>query len=189
MAFYRRHGLSRVGSEKTTPIRWPISGLLQESLVKGGRELENPRLGGCAGSPQRTALRWLNSLITGKIQGISPKLGPARMLSSLKTNRFATKYPNRQNREFFLRNREPYSAKEGRSSRKGWQEGASLLPTLSRASPLTVVARRVGRRMLRAMAVRGRLRIDVARTTGCSGVLVASGIVGHCRGNCGGSKC
>jgi hypothetical protein len=36
------------------------SGLLRDCVAKARREPENPRLGGCAGSPQRTALRLSN---------------------------------------------------------------------------------------------------------------------------------
>jgi hypothetical protein len=70
-------------------------------FTEGLERAKNAATSGCAGSPQRTALRWLNSLITGKIQGISPKLGPARMPGSLKTNRFATKFPRGKTGNFF----------------------------------------------------------------------------------------
>lgn len=78
-----------------------------------------------------------------------------------------------------------------RTSRKGQQEGRvpPANANVVNGAPLSVVACRVGHWMLRAMAVRGRLRIDVARTTGCSGVLVARGIVGHGRGTGGRTKC
>src|ERR1700687_2949343 len=42
--------------------------------AKSVRDRENTRLIGCAGSLQRTALRRQNSLINGKIEGISPIL-------------------------------------------------------------------------------------------------------------------
>ena len=49
----------------------------QLHLSKSGRlsRAVRRRSTACAGSLQRTALSWLNSLITGKIQGISPILG------------------------------------------------------------------------------------------------------------------
>jgi hypothetical protein len=40
---------------------------------------------GCAGSPQRTALRWLDSLITGKIQGMSSILDTGRLPAARNT--------------------------------------------------------------------------------------------------------
>src|SRR6476620_1484302 len=45
--------------------------------------------GGCVGSLQRTALRPSNSLITGKIEGISSILGPSRVTRPLHNNRLA----------------------------------------------------------------------------------------------------
>jgi hypothetical protein len=75
-------------------------------------EHKNPSIsmtyGGCAGSLQRTALRASNSLITGKIEGISSVLGPSCVTRPLPNNRLAAKFPNGQNRESSLENREPY---------------------------------------------------------------------------------
>ena len=75
-------------------------------------------LAGCAGSQLRTALWWLNSLIHGKIQGISSISGPWHVLGSSNLNRLVAKFPTQQNREFnlensefFLRNREAYADK------------------------------------------------------------------------------
>jgi hypothetical protein len=56
----------------------------------------------------------VKSLITGKIQGISSLWGPSRLARPLVDNRLAAIFPNgenrechRQNRESFLRSREP----------------------------------------------------------------------------------
>ena len=59
-----------------------------------------------------------NSLIRGKIQGISSISGPWRVLGPSNLNRLVAKFPtqqnrefNRENSEFFLRNREAYADK------------------------------------------------------------------------------
>jgi hypothetical protein len=49
--------------------------------------------GGCAGSLLRTALRQSNSLITGKIEGISPILKLSRMTGPAEINGFAGEFP------------------------------------------------------------------------------------------------
>ena len=61
-------------SERMTVDWWRSFGLLADALARGAREAKCPGLGGCAGRLQRTCLYRPNSLITGKIQGISIKM-------------------------------------------------------------------------------------------------------------------
>ncbi len=66
----------RLSSRSSIPIPWRISGVLPDCLPKGGREPENPRLVGCAGSPKPTCL----SLQFGGKQGDFAKLQGQRRL-------------------------------------------------------------------------------------------------------------
>jgi len=71
-------------------------GLLAEHSLRFRRE---PK-GGCAGRLRRTVLYQGNSLILGKIQGISPKSGKSRTLGASTHKALLVEFPTRWNREY-----------------------------------------------------------------------------------------
>jgi hypothetical protein len=79
-ALAHRGPLSGVSFRGNTAIRWRISALLPHLFRKVGREPENFRLGGCAGSPKPTCL----SLQFGKCRVILPNCRDSAVLSQKK---------------------------------------------------------------------------------------------------------
>src|SRR6476661_3804252 len=89
------------------------SGLVRHGSAKVRRQPENPRLVGCAGRLQRTALRWVKFPDHWESRGNFLELRP--IAHACRTyNRLAAEFPGKENREFSGGNTERQGAK-GRS--------------------------------------------------------------------------
>ena len=91
--FFRWAALSGVRSESGTGNWWRNSGVVRDALVSVGERARKSATGWLCWQAPANCSPFVNSLITGKIEGISSILGPSSVTRPLQNNRLAAKFP------------------------------------------------------------------------------------------------